>query len=116
MMRSLRMLMGNGGGGSVTLKTNNNAVLTDSNGILDINSIKLSIPNATSHNAAFGSQGGGSIAGQHKKLGSLSIIARPEEARKQTLLIRSHDDEVPKNNLNVEDFENNQQDMSNEKE
>jgi hypothetical protein len=36
------MLVGTGGG-SVTLKTNNNAVLTDSNGVLDINSIKLNM-------------------------------------------------------------------------
>ncbi len=43
MMRSLRFLVG-GGGGSITVKSNNNAVITDSNGILDINSIKLNIP------------------------------------------------------------------------
>ena len=43
MMRSLRFLVG-GGGGSVTVKSNKNAVMTDSNGVLDINSIKLSIP------------------------------------------------------------------------
>lgn len=76
MMRSLRMLVGTGGGGSVTLKTNNNAVLTDSNGILDINSIKLNIPNGGGNGV--GSQGGptGSTGlGGHKK--GLSIIARP---------------------------------------
>jgi len=54
MMRSLRMLVGNGGG-SITLKTNNNAVLTDSNGVLDINSIKLNM--GGSSGGTFPSQG-----------------------------------------------------------
>ena len=105
-MRSLRMLVGNGGGGSVVLKTNNNAVLTDSNGILDINSIKLNMPNGV--NGSSGVPPGTSIS--HKK--GLSIMSRPgtqENARKQTLLKSNphNDEEAPKNNLNVEDFENN---------
>lgn len=113
MMRSLRMLVGNGG--SVTLKTNNNAVLTDSNGMLDINSIKLNIPNNNGGaSGLLGSQGGGgSSAAQnapgHKR--GLSVIARPgtQEDRKPTLLRSNahNDEEAPKNNLNVEDFENN---------
>jgi hypothetical protein len=108
MMRSLRMLVGNGGGGSVVLKTNNNAVLTDSNGMLDINSIKLNMPNGV--NGSSGVPPGTSGQLGHKR--GLSIMSRPttqEEARKQTLLKSNphNDEEAPKNNLNVEDFENN---------
>ena len=80
-MRSLRMLVGNGGGGSVVLKTNNNAVLTDSNGILDINSIKLNMPNGVTGSSGVPPGTAGSLS--HKR--GISILSRPatqEEGRK----------------------------------
>jgi hypothetical protein len=46
-VRSLRVLVG--GNQGVTVKSNNNMIISDENGTIDINEIKLRVPAGTLH-------------------------------------------------------------------